>query len=274
MKQIIFQGDCLDILKKIPDESIDLIITSPPYADARKNTYGGSKPEDYIEWFIPRSNELKRVLKSTGSFFLNIKEKCVNGERHTYVIELILEMKKTGWRWVEEYIWHKKKCMPMNPNRRLKDAWERILHFSKTKNYNFYPDKVKVPAAESYKSSIKRKQKKYGNNKFISKTKSGSSVMYNNFDSEPDLVYPSNVIHKSSITYNAGHPAAYPIWLPEFFINLCAKKGDIVLDPFLGSGTTAVASKNMGISCIGIEQFQEYVEVAHQRLENPNKKFS
>ncbi len=85
----IIQGDCGDVLKTFPDNSIDLIVTSPPYADSRKSTYGGIHPDQYAEWFLPRSSEFLRVLKPTGTFILNIKEKVVNGERHTYVLELI-----------------------------------------------------------------------------------------------------------------------------------------------------------------------------------------
>jgi DNA modification methylase len=105
-------GDCLDVLKRMPDRTIDLIITSPPYADQRKKTYGGIHPDKYVEWFLERSSEFLRVLKPTGSFVLNIKERVHNGERHVYVLELILALRKQGWLWTEEYIWHKKNCHP------------------------------------------------------------------------------------------------------------------------------------------------------------------
>ena len=87
-------------------------MTSPPYADQRKNTYGGISTNKYVDWFLPISAELLRVLKPTGTFILNIKEKVQNGERSTYVLELILEMRKQGWLWTEEFIWHKKNCYP------------------------------------------------------------------------------------------------------------------------------------------------------------------
>src|SRR6185369_9383697 len=80
----IVQGDCLAILPQLPAESVDLIVTSPPYADKRKNTYGGVHPDQYVEWFLPIGAELKRVLKPDGTFILNIKEKVLEGERHTY----------------------------------------------------------------------------------------------------------------------------------------------------------------------------------------------
>lgn len=87
-------------------------MTSPPYADQRKEVYGGIHPDHDVDWFLPISEELKRVLKSSGSFILNIKERVVNGERHTYVIDLILAMRQQGWLWTEEYVWHKKNCYP------------------------------------------------------------------------------------------------------------------------------------------------------------------
>lgn len=100
----LIKGDCATVLKTIPSNSIDLIVTSPPYADQRKKTYGGIHADKYVEWFMPIADELQRVLKPTGSFILNIKERVVDGERHTYVIELIIEMRKRGWLWTEEYI--------------------------------------------------------------------------------------------------------------------------------------------------------------------------
>ena len=105
-------GDCLKILQDIPSNSVNLIVTSPPYADNRKSTYGGVSPDEYVEWFLPISAELRRVLKDDGSFVLNIKEKVVEGERHTYVLELILAMKRQGWLWTEEYMWHKGNSTP------------------------------------------------------------------------------------------------------------------------------------------------------------------
>jgi len=108
-------GDCREILENLPDESVDLIFTTPPYTDQRKQTYGGFHPDDYVAWFLPISFQLMRVLKPTGTFVLNIKEKVLNGERSTYVMELILEMRKQqGWLWTEEFIWHKKTVIREN----------------------------------------------------------------------------------------------------------------------------------------------------------------
>lgn len=90
IKADLYLGDCLDVLTNVEADTFNLIITSPPYADSRSNTYGGIKPDEYVDWFLPRAKEMLRVLKPDGTFILNIKEKVVAGERHTYVIELIL----------------------------------------------------------------------------------------------------------------------------------------------------------------------------------------
>lgn len=126
-------GNSLDLLKTMADNSVDVIIFSPPYADQRKPTYGRISPDKYVEWFLPFSLQMKRVLKPTGTMVINIKEKVVSGERHTYVLELILALRKQGWLWTEEFIWHKKNCFPGKWSNRFRDAWERCLQFNKQK---------------------------------------------------------------------------------------------------------------------------------------------
>ena len=94
IKTDLYLGDCLKVLSNFDADSFDLIVTSPPYADRRSKTYGGISPNEYVDWFMPRAEEFLRILKSSGTFILNIKEQAIDGERHTYVIELILEMRK------------------------------------------------------------------------------------------------------------------------------------------------------------------------------------
>ncbi len=124
----LFLGDCREVLKTIDDNCVDLIITSPPYADRREKVYGGIKPDEYVEWFLPRSEQLLRVLKPHGTFILNIKEKAENGERHTYVLELILGLRKQGWLWTEEFIWHKKNSYPGKWPNRFRDVWKEYCN--------------------------------------------------------------------------------------------------------------------------------------------------
>ena len=261
---LILEGDCRDILKTLPDKSIDLIVTSPPYADQRKATYGGISADNYVAWFMPITAQLFRVLKPSGSFVLNIKEKVVEGQRHTYVIELILEMKKQGWLWTEEYIWHKRNCYPGKWPNRFRDAWERCLHFTREKQFAMYQDAVMVPTGDWAKTRLKNlseTDKRRDN----SKVESGFGKKISNWIGR-DMAYPTNVLHFATECSNKSHPATFPLELPHWFIRLFTKPDDIVLDPFVGSGTTAIAAKRAGRHYIGIEILPEYVEMARSSL--------
>jgi site-specific DNA-methyltransferase (adenine-specific)/site-specific DNA-methyltransferase (cytosine-N4-specific) len=145
-KTDIYQGGSLDVLRTLPENSVDLIVTSPPYADQRKDTYGGIRAEEYVAWFLPISEQLLRVLKPEGTFILNIKEKVINGERSTYVMELILAMRQQGWLWTEEFIWHKRNCYPGKWPNRFRDAWERLLQFNKQRKFHMVQEAVMVVA--------------------------------------------------------------------------------------------------------------------------------
>lgn len=257
--RIIHHGDCLEVMRGLPSDCVDLIVTSPPYADARSHTYGGIAPDEYVEWFLERAAEMHRVLKPTGSFVLNIKEKAVDGERHTYVLELILALKQqAGFRWVEEYIWHKTTSAPGKWKYRFRDAWERILHFSKTKDFKMNQESVKVPIGDWTKARL-RNMNDNDRSRQESSTRSGVGRRIAAWEGK-DKVYPSNVLYKPPVCHNTGHSAAYPEWLPEFFIQLFTDEGDTVLDPFLGSGTTCRVAQQLQRNSIGIEINKEYVE--------------
>jgi DNA modification methylase len=263
MKEIktnILLGDCREILKTLGDNSIDLIFTSPPYADRRIKTYGGIKPEDYVEWFLPIGEQLLRVLKPDGTFILNIKEKAENGERHIYVLELILALRKQGWLWTEEFIWHKKNCYPGKWPNRFRDAWERLLQFNKTRKFKMYQEEVMVPIGGWAVDRLKRLSEidKVRDN---SKSGSGFGKNVSNWLSR-QYVYPTNVLHLSTECNNKNHSAVFPEALPEWFMKLFTRENDWVLDPFMGSGTTIRAAKRMHRNSVGIEIVPEYYEMA------------
>jgi site-specific DNA-methyltransferase (adenine-specific)/site-specific DNA-methyltransferase (cytosine-N4-specific) len=260
----IFEGDSKEILKSLVDNSIDLIVTSPPYADRRMNTYGGVKPENYVEWFLEISKELLRVLKPDGTFILNIKEKAENGERHTYVIELILALRKQGWLWTEEFIWHKKNSYPGKWPNRFRDSWERCLQFNKTKKFKMFQEEVMVPVGEWANSRLRNLSE---TDKIRDNARNGSGFGKNISNwLDREMVYPTNVLHFATVCNNKNHSAAFPEELPEWFIKLFTKEFDIVLDPFMGSGTTLKVAKRMKRNSIGIDVIPEYVSMVKSEL--------
>ena len=264
-KAEIKHGDCLEILREYPDNTFDLIVTSPPYADRRKHTYGGIPPEKYVEWFLPRSEQFLRVLKLTGTFILNIKEKAENGERHTFVLELILALRKQGWLWTEEFIWHKKNCYPGKWPNRFRDAWERCLQFNKTRQFKMNQEAVMVPMGNWREARLKS----LGRNdivRFDSQVGSGFGKNIANWIGR-DKAYPTNVLHLATECGNKSHSAAFPQELPEWFIKLFTDEGDLVLDPFVGSGTTCAAAQHLRRNSVGIEVLAEFCGLARAEVE-------
>jgi len=255
----ILLGDSSKKLKEIKENSIDLIITSPPYADQREKTYGGIHPDKYVEWFLPVSKELLRVLKPTGTFILNIKERVVNGERHTYVLQLILEMRKQGWLWTEEFIWHKKNCYPGKWPNRFRDSWERLLQFNKNKKFKMFQENVMVPMGDWAKTRL-RNLSETDKTRDESKVGSGFGKNISHWLNR-SKVYPTNVLHMSTECNNKKHSAVFPESLPEWFIKLFTEEKDWVLDPFMGSGTTIKVAKKLRRNSIGIDSQKYYYDM-------------
>lgn len=255
----LYLGDSKQELRKLPDNSVDLIVTSPPYADQRKSTYGGIHPDKYVDWFLPISEQLLRVLNPKGTFILNIKEKVVEGERSTYVMELILAMRKQGWLWTEEFIWHKKNSYPGKWPNRFRDSWERLLQFNKTKHFNMYQEEVMVPTGDWAKTRLKKLS---DTDKIRDNSKVGSGFGKNISNwIDREKAFPTNVLHLATECNNKNHSAAFPEELPEWFIKLFTQENDVVLDPFMGSGTTLTVANRMKRNSIGIEIVPEYYEM-------------
>ncbi|HEY4505451.1 MAG TPA: site-specific DNA-methyltransferase [Candidatus Paceibacterota bacterium] len=279
----VYKGDCSILLsdkKLFPDKSIDLIITSPPYAEKRKKSYGGTHPDKYVQWFLPITKGLYRVLKDDGSFILNIKEHPKNGERETYVLELILELKKQGWFWIEEYCWYKKNSFPGKWPNRFRDSWERCLQFTKQKDFKMYQNAVKVPIG----SWAEKRFKSMSENDFIRHVSKNNSHLGRNVSKwlNKKKVFPHNVVvfeeehrlylsnvFESAVESSSGknHSAVFPIELPSWFMRLFSKEGDIILDPFIGSGSTAVAALLHRRNYLGIEVQSAYVKEANKNIQ-------
>lgn len=258
----IINGNCLDVLKDIPDKSVDLIITSPPYADRRKKSYDSIPADQYVEWFIPIAQEIYRVLKNDGSFFLNIKPHCEDGQRVLYVFELVLSLCRTvSFRFVDEFCWTKN-GVPGKFKGRFKNSHEPIYHFSKSPDFKFFPYEVASPAKEV---SLKRyKRKACGG----SLNGSGFAGMRKEITSTVAL--PSNHLNicqkTNQYTMQKNHPAIFPVELVEFFIKAFSQEKDVVLDPFSGSGTTAIACLNTNRQYICIDNKQEYIDLSLKRI--------
>ena len=212
--------------------------------DQRKRTYGGIRPDDYVEWFLPKADEFYRVLKPSGTFVLNIKERVVNGERHTYVMELILEMRKRGWLWTEEFMWHKKNSYPGKWPNRFRDNWERLIQFNKERKFNMYQEAVMVPVGGWAKHRLANLSE---TDKIRDESKVGSGFGKNisNWLGR-DMVYPNNVLHMATESSNKKHSAVFPVALPTWFIKLFTQPGDVVLRSVLGLGQHRNCGSHLG----------------------------
>ncbi len=195
---------------------------------------------------------------------MNIKEKVVNGERSTYVMELILSMRKQGWFWTEEFIWHKKNCYPGKWPNRFRDSWERLIQFNKSKHFYMDQQAVMVPMGDWSKSRLKNLSET-DKTRDESKVGSGFGKNISNW-LDREMAYPTNVLHLATECNNKKHSAAFPEGLPEWFIKLFTKEGDTVLDPFMGSGTTNAVAKRMRRNSIGIEMVPEYYDMVKKEL--------
>jgi DNA modification methylase len=268
----VIHGECISKLSELYSthgEFADLLIFSPPYTQQRQNAYGGISEKDYPDWMLSVVRAGMKVLKPSGSLVINIKEHASNGVRSLYVLKTTLLLAEE-FRYVDEFIWNKTNPFPTGSKKRLKDGFERCLHFTKNPDYKFFPDNVRTKSVSKWAGDNERRKNKGAHN-----TSNGSGMnMSKRVTGE--LVRPSNVITMPASGLNIGHPAVFPIGLPEFFINLMTEPGDIIVDPFLGSGTTALAALQLGRKYIGIEQSDDYVRLAESRIdvftnENPKR---
>ena len=186
------------------------------------------------------------------------------GERSPYVLELILALRQQGWLWTEEFIWHKKNSVPGKWPNRFRDGWERLLQFNKEKKFDMFQESVMVPISPATVGRLGRLRKA---DMALTPSKTGNPFMRNlgNWLNK-DKVYPDNVLCLGTESHNQHHCAAFPQTLPTWFIQLFTKQRAIVLDPFIGSGTTAVAAYQLGRQFIGIDILDEYCQVARHRL--------
>jgi len=260
----IIRGDARDVLKRFPAGTFDLIVTSPPYADARKGHYDGVTPNSYVDFIVSFHAEFWRVLADNGSFVLNIKDKVVDGVRHRFVWHTIESLQKLGWRSVDDYVWVKPNAMPGRWPNRLRDEWEYCFHLTKSKKFCMYQDSVRRPIGKWAEVRLKNLNGKSAQ-RHNSENGSGFGRDLRRWV-DTQTVFPGNALIIPLVGKNMGHPAVFPVALPKFFISLFTKEGDAVLDPFAGSGSTGEACLELGRRCALIDTKPEYVELMRERL--------
>lgn len=269
----ILTGDSFELIKTLPDNSVDLVLTSPPYADII--SYGKDisikKPTEYVEWILPLFNDIFRVLKPSGSFILNINDNCKNGVRNPFIYELVYRTTKdTNLKLYDTYIWHKMNGIPNGANRRFRNLTEFLFHFVKDqRKTKFYMDRVMEEPAQATKDRSKYEWSVVGHRDIVDGLRtSGKTISYSviNEKVRPDNVFrfPTAGLARDN---TIRHPAPFHKKLPEYFINLLTDEGDVVVDVFSGIGTTGIPCKEMNRDFIGMELNPQYAEFSKSRLE-------
>lgn len=258
-------ADCREVLRGLPDDSVDLVITSPPYDGQPK--YGDGERYDrawFEETFLEVSAEILRVLKPHGSFVLNYRSRRLNGARGTLQYELVFWLQEQGFRFCEDFVWGKPSPPPGRFNRFLKDAVEYCFQFAKTGDWQFFPEQCLGPARWDAKDRARRA--KLPQNYLRVNEPSGQGRK--RVQAGPDLVRPSTLLgFEPEFGPNpTEHPCRFPVALPDFFIRLMTKPGQLVVDPFGGTGTTAVAAERLGRRWLLAEMSSEYAAIIPQRV--------
>ena len=264
----ILQGDCFELIKELPNNSVDLVITSPPYADIVN--YGKNisikKPQDYCDWILPLFNEIYRVLKPSGSFILNINDNCSGGLRNPFIYELIYRsQKESKLKFYDTYIWHKRNGIPNGSKKRFRNTTEFIFHFVKNqKELKFYMDRALIPTNEQ----TLNRHNRGGLMKCQGIIKDGERIKEGRKKEVAEFTRPDNVFRFSTAgaarDNTIRHPAPYHKDLPTYFINLLTDEGDVILDVFSGIGTTGLGCKDR--EYIGFEMNEKYAEFSKKRL--------
>ena len=267
-EHVVICGDCREpdtwqrLLNAANVDRVNGVFTSPPYAMQRKEQYGGVPTNEYVDWWEALQANVKANLASDGSFFVNIKAHCEDGQRVLYCMDLVAAMvRRWGWRFVDELVWLTT-AYPGGWNNRFKNGFEPVYHFSADDSIKFSPDNV---------SSFGITKKYDGKDKA---NVSGFSKRARGVGQEVEgLVRPSNIVDLHDVPLNSEenhpggvHAAAFPVALPDFFIRAYSDPGDVWVDPFLGSGTTTVAAHNNKRRGLGSEKLPKYMGVILERL--------
>ena len=282
-------GDSRDLLARLPDSSVNLVFTSPPYALHFKKAYGNVSKTDYVDWFLTFAREIKRVLADDGSFVLNIGGSYNQGTptRSLYHFKLMIALvEDLGFHLAQECFWHNPAKMPMPAEWvtvrrvRVKDAVEYVWWFSKTPHPKADNRKVLRPYSADMirlaRRGVRQAVRPSGHNITASfdKVGAGGSIPPNVVEERyaEDMLVLGNNAANDGYTMRckeAGlkiHPARFPAALPEFFVKLTTDEGDLVVDPFAGSNTAGYVAEQLGRRWLAFELVEEYLEASKFRF--------
>ena len=271
-------GDCRDpvtLRALLGDTRVNVAITSPPYATQREyDSSSGFKPvppDQYVEWFCAVAAGIESVLVPTGSYFLNIKAHADDGERHLYVMDLVIaHRRKWGWLFVDEFCWRKTdNGVPGGWNNRFKNAFEPIYHFSRQGEIKFNPLAVGHESDDCFDYSRDNPKSTSGSGLLGTGARGSAAGIDGATDADgrrAGIARPSNVIEVKSESSQGSHSAPYPRELVEFFIKAFSDPGDVVFDPFMGSGTTMAAAQVLYRAGCGCEISPGYCDVILRRM--------
>lgn len=263
----IHEGDCIDVMRTLATESIDAVITSPPYAMQRKTTYGGVPEADYPEWTVAWMREVRRVLKPDGSVVINIRPHIKNGQISDYVLRTRLALRDDGWAELPEMIWHKPDALPTGSRYRPRRAWESLLWFAHHGRAWADPIAAGGPMhehAKKYGMGMDAAQRNGWDH--VSATK--GKTFQQDRARVTDVFRVSNINSRWEKHPDFDHPAPYPSILAEQIAHLTCPPSGTILDPFNGSGSTGVAAIRNGWSYVGIDAIPEYAAMSRARLES------
>lgn len=255
---------------------INIAFTSPPYAEQRdydaSSGFRPIPPREYVDWFAPVAANIASALADDGSWFLNIKPPASGLDTDLYVFDLVIaHVREWGWHLATEFCWERA-GVPKNVTQRFKNQFEPVYQFARGR-WKMRPDAVRhesdnVPrGAKSVSGSFgAAKKRRNGQSGFISDSQ-GQNFGVGEYIG-PGLAYPGNRLPTFSSSHQAtGHAAAFPPGLPGFFIKAYTDEGDVVFDPFLGSGSTLIAAESETRKSLGMELSPAYVDVSVLRWE-------
>jgi DNA modification methylase len=277
-----YLGEALTLLKGLEDKSVDLVLTSPPFALQRKKEYGNEDQGEYVDWLLRFSIEIMRVLKHTGSFVLDLGGAYRKGRpvRSLYNYRVLIRLcDEQGWNLAEEFFWFNPAKLPspiewVNKRKiRAKDAVNTVWWLSKIDFPKADVKRVLVPYSERMKKLLEDSNSYYS----PKKRPSGHDIS-ENFARDNGGAIPPNLLQIPNTESNSaylrycrlvgekGHPARFPSKLPEFFIQLLTDENDLVLDIFAGSNTTGAVAEKLGRRWIAFERERRYLAASAFRF--------